>query len=186
LSNLASTLGPTFFSDDILNPTPSPGELSGSTKPSRTVDDAGSSIEEEAMLRDVTPERFNRIEKELVRGKNEINRRLVALSVLFEQVAWLYTELGIPLPLPGEPTPSAQEFPYPRPFRSSAAGRQDPFVVVPAPDPERQRREYFPLFATFVSKLQEAEEGREVGSIEGVDPTSVLMEWFERLKTDVS
>ena len=138
------------------------------------------------MLRDVTPERFNRIEKELVRGKNEINRRLVSLSALFERIAWLYTELGIALPSPGDPTPSSQEFPYPRAFRSAAAGRQDPFTVTPAPDPERQRREYFPLFAMFVSKLQEVEEGQEVGGIEGVDPTLVLVEWFEHLKTDVS
>jgi len=185
LSNLASTLGPTFFSDDVLNPTPSAGELSGTSKPSRNAQNADDSVGEEAMLRDVTPERFNRIEKELIRGKNEISRRLISLSALFEQIAWLYTELGIPLPRPGEPVPSSKEFPYPRPFRSAVAGRQDPFVVAPTPDPERQRREYFPLFSEFVGKLQEAEEGREVGGVEGVDPTLVLIEWFEHLKTDV-
>ena len=138
------------------------------------------------MLRDVTPERFNRLEKELVRGKNEITRRLVALSALFEQIAWLYTELGILLPLPADPTPSSKDFPYPRPFRSTVAGKKDPFSVAPTPDPERQRREYLPLFAAFVSKLQEVEEGREVGGVEGIDPSVVLIEWFEHLKSDVS
>ena len=186
LSNLASTLGSTFFGDDILNPTPSPGELSVVTTSSRTADDTITSIEEEAMLRDVTPERFNRLEKELVRGKNEITRRLVALSALFEQIAWLYTELGILLPLPADPTPSSKDFPYPRPFRSTVAGKKDPFSVAPTPDPERQRREYLPLFAAFVSKLQEVEEGREVGGVEGIDPSVVLIEWFEHLKSDVS
>lgn len=186
LSHLASTLGANFFGDDILNPTPSPGELSVVTTSSRGADDTITSIEEEAMLRDVTPERFNRLEKELVRGKNEVNRRLVALSTLFEQVAWLYTELGILLPLPANPIPSSKEFPYPRPFRSAVAGKQDPFSVAPTPDPERQRREYFPLFAAFVGKLQEVEEGKEVGGVEGIDPSLVLIEWFEHLKTDVS
>lgn len=142
--------------------------------------------DEEFQLQDVTPERFNRLEKELVRGKGEINRRLVALAALFEQIAWLYTELGILLPTPSDPIPSAKAFPYPRAFQSKVAARSDPFIVSPAPDQGRQRKEYFPLFTAFVSKLQEAvEENRDISGVEGVDPTLILIEWFEHLKTDV-
>jgi protein regulator of cytokinesis 1 len=187
LSNLASTLGSSFYPDDILNPTPAPGELEGHTPGATNNPDTSVEDDEALYLRDLTPERFNRLEKELMRGKSEIQRRLVSLSALFEQIAWLYTELGILLPMASEPLPSTAEFPYPKPFQSKVGRRTDPFRVMPSPDPERQRREYMPLFAAYVSKLQEAvDEGREAGGVEGVDPTPTLIEWFEHLKSDVS
>ncbi|KAG8816432.1 hypothetical protein FRC19_000363, partial [Serendipita sp. 401] len=188
LHHLSSTLGSTFFSDDILHPSPAPGEVEAFKKREEIQDGdpQGFDEEDERLLRDVAPERFNRLEKELVRGKSEIGRRLVSLSGLFEQIAWLYTELGILLPTPADPIPSSTEFPYPRPYQSKVAAKMDPFVVAPAPDPRRQRAEYFPIFAAYVGKLQEAmEEGRDPGGVEGVDPTQMLVEWFERLKVDL-
>lgn len=183
LSTLSYTLGPSFFSDDVLNPTPAPGELDASPiKPGE--DNYDHHVD--TLLRDVTPERFNRLEKELVRGKAEINRRLVSLSELFEQIALLYTDLEISLPSIADPIPSTAEFPYPRHYQSKVATKSDPFSVTPAPDPERQRREYFPLFAAFATKIQQAKEGEEIGGVEGVDPTPMLIEWFERLRMDVS
>lgn len=184
ISTLSYTLGSSFFSDDIMNPTPAPGELDASPIKS---DDENYDHHVDSLLRDVTPERFNRLEKELVRGKAEIGRRLVSLSEIFGQIALLYTDLGILLPQASDPIPSMKEFPYPKPFVSKVATKLDPFSVAPAPDPDRQRREYFPLFAAFVSKLQEAvDEGRDVGGVEGIDPTVILIEWFERLQADVS
>ncbi|PVF98682.1 hypothetical protein CPB86DRAFT_814523 [Serendipita vermifera] len=186
LSNLASTLGSSFYSDDILNPTPAPGELEGHTPSASKNPDTSVEDDEALYLRDVTPERFNRLEKELMRGKSEIQRRLVSLSALFEQIAWLYTELGILLPISSEPLPSITDFPYPKPFQSKVARRTDPFRVMPSPDPQRQRNEYMPLFAAYVTKLQEAvDEGREASGVEGVDPTPTLIEWFEHLKSDL-
>ena len=56
LSTLSNTLGLDFYPEDILDPTPAAGE-----------DEYDS-----ASHRDVTPERFSRLEKELVRGKAEV------------------------------------------------------------------------------------------------------------------
>lgn len=182
LVHLSSTLGPSFFSDDTLHPTPAPGEIEHFADKETLHENE----DDERLLRDVTPERFNRLEKELVRGKNEVGRRLASLSTLFEHIAWLFTELGVLLPLPTEPVPSMTEFPFPKPYQSKVVNKGDPFVVAPVPDPVRQRNEYFPLFAAFVSKLQEAvDEGRDVGGIEGIDPTPILIEWFEHLKADL-
>ncbi|KAG8796120.1 hypothetical protein FRC17_008028, partial [Serendipita sp. 399] len=188
LLHLSSTLGSTFFSDDFLHPTPAPGEVEAFKKREgiQEGDHVDIDKDDERLLRDVTPERFNRLEKELVRGKGEIGRRLASLSALFEQIAWLYTELGILLPTPADPVPSTAEFPYPRPYQSKVAAKLDPFSVAPAPNLIRQRNEYLPIFAAYVGKLQEAmEEGRDSGGVEGVDPTQMLVEWFERLKADL-
>lgn len=56
LNTLSNTLGPEFYPQDILDPIPAAGE-----------DEYDS-----ASHRDVTPERFSRLEKELVRGKGEV------------------------------------------------------------------------------------------------------------------
>ena len=64
---LASTLGQDYFALDVMEPTPAPGE-----------DEYDS-----ASHRDVTPERFSRLEKELVRGKGEmVSSRHTATSPL--------------------------------------------------------------------------------------------------------
>lgn len=59
LSGLLRTLGSDYFKRDILEPTPASGEAQNDPKAHR----------------DVTPERFLRLEKELVRGKAEVVSR---------------------------------------------------------------------------------------------------------------
>ena len=63
---MSRTLGIDYFSSDIIEPALAPGE----------------DATDISSLRDVTPERFSKLEKELVRGKGEI----VSLSynVIFE------------------------------------------------------------------------------------------------------
>lgn len=56
LNALARTLGSEYFSQDIVEPLPAPGEDSYNANANR----------------DVTPERFLKLEKELVRGKAEV------------------------------------------------------------------------------------------------------------------
>lgn len=56
LNNLARILGPEFFNQDIIEPTVATGEDSHVANANR----------------DVTPERFMKLEKELVRGKAEV------------------------------------------------------------------------------------------------------------------
>ena len=66
LSALSRTLGSDYFSPDILEPLSAVGE---------TAYDAGAN-------RDVTPERFMKLEKELVRGKAEVvSKKLFAVSL---------------------------------------------------------------------------------------------------------
>ncbi|KZT70570.1 hypothetical protein DAEQUDRAFT_725083 [Daedalea quercina L-15889] len=82
LVGLAKTLGPDFYAQDILESIPAIGE-----------DEYDSTSH-----RDVTPERFSRLEKELVRGKGEVTKRLTQLSATMVQIDWLYTELGMSPP----------------------------------------------------------------------------------------
>lgn len=75
LSTLSNTLGPDFYSPDILDPTPAAGE------------DEYDSLSH----RDVTPDRFSRLEKELVRGKGEVvgtllSRNSMALTYRYTAV----------------------------------------------------------------------------------------------------
>lgn len=56
LHTLARTLGNTFFSPDVLEPTVANGE----------------NVLDPESYRDVSPDRFLRLEKELVRGKGEL------------------------------------------------------------------------------------------------------------------
>jgi protein regulator of cytokinesis 1 len=56
LTALCRTLGPDFYCSDIVDPTPAAGENS----------------KDPSAHRDVTPERFSKLEKELVRGKAEV------------------------------------------------------------------------------------------------------------------
>ncbi|THG96644.1 hypothetical protein EW026_g5225 [Hermanssonia centrifuga] len=82
LAQLSRTLGPEFFASDILEPSAATGESE--------VDPSSN--------RDVTPERFSKLEKELVRGKGEVSKRLNQLSATMVQIDWLHTELGITPP----------------------------------------------------------------------------------------
>ncbi|PIL27511.1 hypothetical protein GSI_10662 [Ganoderma sinense ZZ0214-1] len=118
ISSLANTLGRDFYASDILEPTPAVGE-----------DEYDSTSH-----RDVTPERFSKLEKELVRGKGEVTKRLHQLSANFVQIDWLYTELGISPPslhdLPSASSSTLGLPPLPRPSSScgSRGTHSDPFL----------------------------------------------------------
>ena len=106
-----------------------------------------------------------------------------------DTIFWLCTELGIPLPNLLNPVPPMDELPYPRAHTKPVNDPSDPFVDVPPPDPQKQREAYFPIFAQFVAKLQEAEDEEldgELIGVEKVEPSLALMDWFERLQSDVS
>ncbi|KAK1234663.1 Microtubule bundling protein, partial [Marasmius sp. AFHP31] len=125
LNALAKTLDSGFFGLDILEPTLAHDDKTD-TPPHK----------------DVTPERFSRLEKELVRGKSEINKRLNHLSETFEEIYILYMELGIVPPT----LEDLETIPSPPPYSStsSSSGKylappshsSDPFIIsVSTPTP---------------------------------------------------
>ncbi|KAI0700321.1 microtubule associated protein-domain-containing protein [Cytidiella melzeri] len=87
IAALSRTLGPDFYPPRDLEPLIAAGE---------------DEIEPDAH-RDVTPERFSKLEKELVRGKSEIGKRLHYLSTIMVQIDYLYAELGIIPPFLDDP-----------------------------------------------------------------------------------
>jgi protein regulator of cytokinesis 1 len=52
------------------------------------------------ILIDLTPEALSKLEKDMVRCKNEASRRQTILVEAFDQLEWLRAELGVPLPSP--------------------------------------------------------------------------------------
>ena len=66
LNSLSHTLGPEFYPPDITEPALASGEDSGNSTANR----------------DVTPERFSKLEKELVRGKGEVVSLVVSSRLL--------------------------------------------------------------------------------------------------------
>ncbi|KIJ16234.1 hypothetical protein PAXINDRAFT_114030 [Paxillus involutus ATCC 200175] len=82
LNALSRTLGSNYLPADILLPTVATEEDPSNAN----------------ALRDVMPERFSKLEKELVRGKGEVTKRLAQLGDVFIQIDWLYTELGVDPP----------------------------------------------------------------------------------------
>ncbi|KZW01124.1 hypothetical protein EXIGLDRAFT_603456 [Exidia glandulosa HHB12029] len=180
IGTLSHTLGPSFYARDVLEPTPA-------------TDDPDPSA-----WRDVTPERFSRLEKELVRGKTEISRRLAHLANTLEHVTWLHTELGIALPcLDDDPLSLAvfspelglavRPFPLPKSHSiSSLAQGPDPFAAPPTEDARHCGR----IFAQYVARLEEAENeslamDADTLGVEGVEPTLGLVAWAERVKYDL-
>lgn len=83
---LAQTLGPDFYALDVFDASATANSEDGET--------------ELEACRDVTPERFSKLEKELMRGKGEVSKRLNQLSATMISIDWLYTELGITPPAP--------------------------------------------------------------------------------------
>ena len=105
----------------------------------------------------VCPERFSRLEKELVRGKGEIvsltkfpvsrqinkclqSKRLNQLATIFVQIDWLHTELGILPPTPDDfPSSSSNSLGLPPVSRPPSdmgfglASPSDPFIRTPTP-----------------------------------------------------
>jgi protein regulator of cytokinesis 1 len=54
----------------------------------------------EQAVPDVSPDAFSKLEKDMIRSRNEISRRLSSLADSFEHLLWFYEELGKPLPSP--------------------------------------------------------------------------------------
>ncbi|KAH7104384.1 microtubule associated protein-domain-containing protein [Auriculariales sp. MPI-PUGE-AT-0066] len=163
LAALIGTLGPGFYSSDLVK------SIEATAEPANLVD--------------VTPERATKLEQEVLRGRQEIQRRLSLLSELLEHITWLYTELGIPLPNPEDTTlaftPSPAE---PATYPQHDADMFAPPIVIEEPSPEHCAR----VFSQYVARLEEAaDEGLETAGIEGVEPTLGLLLWAERVKTEL-
>ncbi|KAH9975460.1 microtubule associated protein-domain-containing protein [Lactifluus volemus] len=188
LASIARIVGDSFFSEDVLN--------------------CSTARSSSGPYEDVSPERFSKLEKELVRGKGEISKRLSHLSTIFIQIDWLQTELGIIPPtledLPSSSSSSSSSSnslsvpPISRPPSALEFGKlspSDPFIRTPTPrsrskpptlfstsDYSESEVEYQRVFARFVAQLDEADDehlsGRCVG-LEGVEPTPGLLVWAE-------
>jgi hypothetical protein len=126
-----------------------------------------------------------KLEKELVRGKAEVTKRLHQLSSLFVQIDWLHSELGMPPPLPGEspppPTSMATDDPFcvSTPTPASRSSNTTPLLFQ-----DNEEAEYLRIFGNFVSRIEEVEEGSHVG-LEGVEPTQGLLEWAAMLQASL-
>ncbi|KAH9475907.1 Anaphase spindle elongation protein 1 [Psilocybe cubensis] len=191
LNALSRTLGPDYFAQDIIEPTVAAGE---------SAYDAGAN-------RDVTPERFMKLEKELVRGKAEVLKRLNQLSATFVQIDWLYTELGIVPPATDEleASPAQTTSTFTQSLASSSSTKvssSDPFLTsTPTPMSRSTSTnilfredvgsvpeyEYQRIFSNFVARIEEAEaenlpqsQSVPVG-LDGVDPTPGLLSWAATL-----
>ncbi|KAF8904614.1 microtubule associated protein-domain-containing protein [Mucidula mucida] len=179
LHALARILGHEFFTPDVLD------------------DDLDTSVH-----RDVTPERFVRMEKELVRGKAEVSKRLQQLSATFVQIDWLYTELGMTPPSLDDLPSSIFCTPSFLSSSSTSGSRMDPFTTsTPTPASRNQsliihREDVLEsdcrrIFANFVAKVEEAEDeglcernGIPIG-LEHVDPTPSLLKWAANLQASL-
>ncbi|KAI8970590.1 microtubule associated protein-domain-containing protein [Trametes punicea] len=205
ISSLANTLGPDFYSADVLEPAPASGEEEYDA----------------SAHRDVTPERFSRLEKELVRGKGEVAKRLNQLSANFVQIDWLYTELGIAPPsLDDLPSSASSSLGLPALPRSSSScsnrvTNSDPFlsssmsIPMSTPTPAGRQKPPTPLlflsdhsqtqasdvdhqrvFAKFVARMEELSDEDLPDSnvtigLEGVEPTLALMAWAEATRIEL-
>ncbi|KAF8066744.1 microtubule associated protein [Lyophyllum atratum] len=197
LKALARTLGVEYYAQDILEPTTAIGD----------------DPHDPNVNLDVTPERFLKLEKELVRGKAEVSKRLQQLSATLVQIDWLHTELGIAPPTL-EDLPSASNTNFlgaslslPQRFSSSSnSSPSDPFTMsTPTPssrtrpltpflfhdDPPPPETDYQRVFANFVVRVEEAEDegmpeklSTPVG-LENVDPTPGLLSWAENLRSSL-
>ncbi|KAF8483578.1 microtubule associated protein-domain-containing protein [Russula ochroleuca] len=180
---MSRIVGDSFFPEDVL--------------------DCSTSCDPTISYQDVCPERFSKLEKELVRGKGEMSKRLNQLSTVFVQIDWLHTELGIIPPTPEDfPSSSSNSLglpPVSRPLSAMSFGLtspSDPFTRTPTPgsrpkppslftsstsDSSEDETAYLRIFARFVAQLDEADNeaaGRCAG-LEGVEPTPGLLAWAE-------
>ncbi|KAJ3486631.1 hypothetical protein NLI96_g4098 [Meripilus lineatus] len=166
LITLSRTLGSDFYSSDLIEP----------------IHAAGESECDPNAPRDVTPERFSKLEKEIVRGKTEITKRLAQLSSTMQEVYWLYIALGISLPSVEAASQSSLGVSATTRPTSSCSNRtsntSDPFLSssimysTPTPGPRnnsvkpllivtpdgrdcQSEMEYIQIFARFVILLEE-------------------------------
>ncbi|KAL1757706.1 microtubule associated protein-domain-containing protein [Schizophyllum commune] len=181
ITNLSRILGPHFYAHDITTLAPAPGE--DGTDPECN--------------RDVSPERFSKLEKELVRGKGEVTKRLAQLAGIFAQIDWLYTELGMNPPMLEDLSMSTSNS-VSTPTRSPDS---DPFLVsTPTPItrsthsatpmlilPENDEREYQRIFANYLARVEEAEEEclPESVTLENVEPSPGLLEWATSMQASL-
>ncbi|TFY62235.1 hypothetical protein EVJ58_g3992 [Rhodofomes roseus] len=181
LSVLANTLGAEFYPQDIIEPTPALGE------------DAYDS----ASHRDVTPERFSRLEKELVRGKDEATHATIVnhgADRLAPYRAWHITtgSRGPPITFITHPSTSPSIYLvlqqphgiYIRPVHVHIYVHVNTYVY------SHSRQSYETGRATLAS-LDTRRATREIAEedlhdsvtahvgLEGVDPTPGLMAWAE-------
>ncbi|KAF7369106.1 hypothetical protein MVEN_00237800 [Mycena venus] len=141
LSALARTLGPDFYSQDI---------------------------NDDGEYRDVTPERFSKLEKELVRGKGEVAKRLAHLSDTFIQIDWLYTELGMAPPIADDScSPS-----------TSMRSIEDPFLTPSATEAANYR-----VLADFIDQAASLPE--DTPPRLEVEPTHALITWAMDLRASL-
>ncbi|KAG6837397.1 hypothetical protein H0H93_010015 [Arthromyces matolae] len=197
LKVISNTLGSSFFAYDVLEPAIASGD---------NPNDPNANL-------DVTPERFLKLEKELVRGKAESSKRLQQLSATFVQIDWLYSELGVTPPtlddLPS--TSTANNFlgvslSQPFPPSASTSTFTDPFAMsTPTPLsrtrtttplllPEDllpvQETDYQRIFANFVAKMEEADdEGLHENTIptglQNIEPSQGLLAWAANLQASL-
>ncbi|KAL4266299.1 MAP65/ASE1 family protein [Pleurotus pulmonarius] len=164
INSLMRTLGATFYTTDVL------------------------SINDEPPV-DVTPERFLKLEKELVRGKAEVSKRLSQLCETFAQIDWLYTELGLIPPSPEDHSvaSSSNSDPFlsaststPTPASRSRAGS----LLFAAPDDDG---EYLAILSRFISVSAgcDSTPSPSVG-LDGVEPTLSLLSWANNLLSSLS
>lgn len=154
--------------------------------------------------RDVTPERFLKLEKELVRGKAEVSKRLQQLSTIFFQIDWLYGELGMSPPAVDElPAP-----PFASSTTSSATLTSDPFLAsTPTPAmrsssskllfgaeskdvPMTPEFEYQQILVTFLARIETEELDMEspqsvARALATVEPVPTLLSWASALQHEL-
>ncbi|KAJ6611195.1 microtubule associated protein-domain-containing protein [Mycena sp. CBHHK59/15] len=145
LHALSRTLEPDFYSQDIID---------------------------DGEYRDVTPERFSKLEKELVRGKGEVSKRVAQLCDTFIQIDWLYTELGMPPPIPDDAcSPSTS-------MRSRSSTSNDPFLAPSDADAAHHR-----VFAAFIQHAASLPE--DTPPRLDVEPTPALLAWAADLRASL-
>ncbi|XP_006456028.1 hypothetical protein AGABI2DRAFT_188106 [Agaricus bisporus var. bisporus H97] len=185
LHTLARTLGNTFFSPDVLEPTVANGE----------------NVLDPESYRDVSPDRFLTLEKELVRGKGELLRRLSQLANTFVQIDWLYSELGLLTPTVDDICSNSRPIASTSSSPVTTSPNSDPFLLTPTPfsrsssnrniHSESLELEYQKIFARFAVRIEEADDealssnqGVPYG-LENVDPSQGLISWAKGLQASL-
>ncbi|EGN94424.1 hypothetical protein SERLA73DRAFT_163026 [Serpula lacrymans var. lacrymans S7.3] len=161
LNSLSRILGANCFQLDILQPVIASGE----------------DIDNPHAYRDVTPDRFSKLEKELVRGKGEVTKRLNQLAEIFVHIDWLYTELGVDPPTYDDNPSCSSSLAIP----SYLLPRSSSSCNLPADE----SRDYYIIFSRFVTLLdssssQEASPAALLTSM-GVEPTQSMLSWTDKL-----
>jgi Ase1/PRC1/MAP65 family protein len=150
LNALVRTLGSDFFSREFMEQPPTQDQ----------------EADNDSSYRDVTPEKFLKLEKELVRGKAEVvrsiflnflfccslttsqSKRLTELLGTFVQIDWLYTELGITPPSPDGPGTSSLAVPasLSSPSYANISLQEDPFAIsTPTPGTRKSQLLFNPI-----------------------------------------